>query len=43
MEWTEKELKEIEESKQDDKIKLFCLSYHLSEDVGKTLLKKYYK
>lgn len=37
----EKELKEIEESKQDDKIQLFSLSYNISEEVCKLLLKKY--
>lgn len=37
----EKELKEIEDSKQEDKIKLFCISYNISEDVCKLLLKKY--
>lgn len=37
----EKELKEIEESKQEDKIKLFCMSYNISEEVCKLLLKKY--
>lgn len=37
----EKELKEIEESKQDDKIQSFCLTYNISEEVCKSLLKKY--
>ncbi len=37
----EKELKEIEESKQDDKIQAFCLSYNISEEICKSLLKKY--
>lgn len=37
----EKELKEIEESKQDDKIQDFSLSHNISEEVCKLLLKKY--
>lgn len=37
----EKELNEIEESKQDDKIRLFSLTYNISEDVCKSLLRKY--
>ena len=37
----EKELKEIEDSKQDDKIQGFSLSYNISEEVCKSLLKKY--
>ncbi len=37
----EKELKEIEESKQDDKIQEFCLTYNISEELCKLLLKKY--
>lgn len=37
----EKELKEIEESKQNDKIQDFSLSHNISEEVCKMLLKKY--
>lgn len=37
----ERELKEIEESKQDDKIQNFSLSHNISEEVCKLLLKKY--
>ncbi len=37
----EEELKEIEESKQEDKIQSFCLVYNISEEVCKSLLKKY--
>lgn len=37
----EKELKEIEESKQNDKIQDFSLSHNISEEVCKLLLKKY--
>lgn len=37
----EEELKEIEESKQEDKIQSFCLAYNISEEVCKSLLKKY--
>lgn len=37
----EKELKEIEESKQDNKIHDFSLSHNISEEVCKLLLKKY--
>ena len=37
----ENELKEIEDSKQDDKIQAFSLAYNISEEVCKSLLKKY--
>ena len=37
----EKELKEIVESKQDDKIHFFCSTYNISEEVCKSLLQKY--
>lgn len=37
----EKELKEIEESKQEDKIQFFCMSYNISREVCKLLLEKY--
>lgn len=37
----EKELKEIEESKQDDKILDFSLSHNISKELCKMLLKKY--
>ncbi len=37
----EKELKEIEESKKEDKIRDFSLSHNISEEICKLLLKKY--
>ena len=37
----ESALKEIEESKQNDKIQIFCLAYNISEELCKLLLKKY--
>ncbi len=37
----EKELKEIEESKKEDKIQDFSLSHNISEELCKLLLKKY--